>query len=273
VGLALNWFPFFNKHISDLRIFGVLQRIALAYGLGSLIVIFAKTKWIPWIFGALLVGYYAILLLGGSGDPLALETNAVRLLDLWLIGENHIYGGYGVSFDPEGLLSSIPAAGTVLFGYWVGRTIQAGKTIREKMVNLLPYGVGGLGLGIMWHFIGFPINKPLWSSSYVLVTGGLAVFFLIALLWILDEKGWRKWAHVFKAFGLNPLISYVLSGLFIKTFFLIQIGDQNLYGLFYTAIFQNICSMLGSFMQALVYALFIWLFAAWMYRKNIVIKL
>ena len=273
VGLALNWFPFFNKSFSDLRVFGVLQRIALAYGIGSLLVIFIRTKLIPLAFLVLLLGYYGLLHLFGSGDALSLETNAVRILDLWLVGEQHMYGGYGLPFDPEGLLGALPAAATVLYGYWVGRTIQTGTTIKEKMKNLLPYGIGGIALGITWHFAGFPINKPLWSSSYVLVTGGLAVFFLIVLLWILDEKGWRSWAYIFKAFGLNPLISYVLSGIILKTFFLIKIGEENVYSWLYSTVFQNIGPMLGSFLQALAYALFIWLFAAGMYRRNIIVKL
>ncbi len=217
VGLALNWFPFFNRHISDLRIFGVLQRIALAYGFGALIVIFFREKWLPYIFATLLIGYYGILIIFGGSDPLSLQENASRMLDLWLVGESHVYGGYGIPFDPEGLLSTLPAIGTVLYGYWVGKVLQTREGIIDKMKILLPYAIGGIVLGVIWNFAGFPINKPIWSSSYVLVTGGLATLFLIGLLWILDDKGWKKWAYVFRAFGLNPLISYVLSGVLVKT--------------------------------------------------------
>ena len=273
VGLALSWFPFFHKHISDLRIFGVLQRIALAYGLGSLIVIFFKVKWLPYIFATILLGYYLLLLAFGGVDPLSLEENAVRMLDRWFIGEGHMYGGYGIPFDPEGLLSAIPAVGTVIYGYWIGKVIQSKELIVEKMTALLPYALGGIALSLIWHFNGFPINKPLWSSSFVLVTGGLAALFLIALLWILDEKGWKKWAYVFKAFGLNPLISYVLSGMLLRIAFLIKIGDQDIYSWLYSNVFQIIGNMSGSFVQAILYTLFIWLFAAWMYRKGMVVKL
>jgi predicted acyltransferase len=272
-GLALNWFPLFNRHISDLRIFGVLQRIALAYGIGSLLVIFLKEKWIPFFFAIILMMYHGVLLFFGGNLPLSLEDNAVRSLDLWLLGESHIYGGYGIPFDPEGLLSTLPSVGTVLYGYWVGKVMSMKQSISEKMRSLLPYALGGLFLGIAWHLFGFPINKPIWSSSYVLVTGGMATIFLIVLLWILDEKGWQKWANVFKAFGLNPLISYVLSGVLIKLAFLWKIEDQNIYSWLYEHVFQNLGNMSGSFIQALIYTLAIWAFAWWMYGRKIVIKL
>ena len=274
VGLILNWFPFINKSVSDLRIFGVLQRIALAYGFGSLIVIFFKEKWLPFIFAIILIAYYVLLVVFGGDDPLSLSGNAVRMLDYWLLGENHGYTGYGIYFDPEGLLSTLPAIGTVLYGYWVGKTIHGNEEITGKMKALIPFAIGGIAFGLLWNYTGFPINKPLWSSSYVLMTGGLATCFLILLLWLLDEKGWKKWSYVFNAFGLNPLISYVLSGIILKSFFLIIIGEQNIWAWMYTNVFQNIFgNMGGSFFQALFYTLFIWLFAAWMYRKKIVVKL
>ena len=274
VGLALNWFPFYNKSIGDLRIFGVLQRIALAYGAGSLIVIFFSKKWLPYIFTILLIGYYAILLLFGGEAPLSLEDNASRALDLWLIGENHVYGGYGLPFDPEGLLSTIPAIGTALYGYWVGKVLQSEESIRDKVKAMLPYALGGVILGVLWHFSGFPINKPIWSSSYVLVTGGLATLSLMLLMWILDEKRWQNWAYIFKAFGRNPLISYVLSGLIIRIFGMIKIDGKGLYSWLFENVFQHIIEpKFGSFIQALVYVLLIWLFAWWMYRKDIVVKL
>ena len=274
VGLALNWFPFFNKNISDLRIFGVLQRIALAYGAGSLLVIFCSKKWLPYIFAILLIGYYAILMFFGGSDPLSLEDNASRALDSWLIGENHVYGGYGIPFDPEGLLSTIPTIGTVLFGYWIGKVIQSREKILDKIKGMAPYALGATIIGLIWNYGGFPINKPIWSSSYVLVTGGLATFSLMILMWILDEKKWQNWTYIFKAFGLNPLISYVLSGIFIRVFGMIKINGQGLYTWLFQNFFEHIIDpKFGSFLQALTYVLFIWLFAWWMYKKDIVVKL
>ncbi|MEE9372744.1 MAG: heparan-alpha-glucosaminide N-acetyltransferase domain-containing protein [Saprospiraceae bacterium] len=274
VGLALNWFPFFNKNIADLRIFGVLQRIALAYGLGSLIVIYSSKKWVPYIFGLILIGYYGLLHFFGGDSPLSLEGNASGALDLFLLGDRHVYGGYGIPFDPEGILSTLPTIGTVLFGYWVGKVLQKGDKIDDKMKALLPYALGGIVLGAIWHFAGFPINKPIWSGSYVLITGGLATLTLVILMWVLDKKKWQKWSYIFKAFGRNPLISYVLSGIFIRVFGMIKIGDQGLYSWLYSNVFSHLIdNKFGSFFQALTYVLFIWLFAWWMYRKDIVVKL
>ena len=121
----------------------------------------------------------------------------------------------------------------------------------------------------------FPINKPLWTSSYVLFTPGMATLFLVLLIWIIDQKGWKKWTYIFHVFGINPLVSYVLSVLFIKLliYTLTWEGD-NAYSMIYTSIFQPIFgNMNGSLALALCYTMFIWLFAWILYRKKIVVKL
>ena len=273
VGILLHWYPFFNKSIGELRVVGVLPRIALAYGIGSLIVIFVREKWLVYVLAAILLGYWGLLLGFGGDDPLSLPDNAVRSLDLWLFGENHIYHGYGIPFDPEGLLSTIPTVGTVLVGYLIGKTMQRVKLAKDKIIRIIPWVIGMIVAGVAWNFLGFPINKPIWSSSYVLYAGGLATLLLAVLIWIIDVQGWKDWAYVFRVFGLNPLASYALSGFVIKTFGLIKIGDQGLYGWLYSHLFQHAGNYFGSFLQALCYTMFIWLFAWWLYRKNKVIKL
>ncbi len=274
VGLLLNWYPFFNKSLSDLRIFGVLQRIALAYGLGSFIVVFLRKKLtLQIVFGVILLAYYLILLFFGGEDPFGLEENAVRRLDLFLFGENHLYGGYGIPFDPEGLLSTLPAVATVLIGYLVGKEIQGIESVIDKSSALLPFGVVLIIVGVIWHQVGFPVNKPLWSSSYTLVSAGMATLLFSILIYLIDYLGRGSWFNIFRPFGLNPLISYVLSGLLLKTVFLIRIGEQNLFTWLYTQVFQNAGDYFGSFMQALCYTLLIWIVAWWMYRQRIVIKL
>lgn len=274
VGLLLNWFPFFNQSIAELRIFGVLQRIALAYGLGALIVIHCPRKGLPAVFASILGIYYVLLLTFGGEDPLSLEDNAVRGLDLWLVGEAHVYGGYGIPFDPEGLLSTLPSVGTVLFGYWIGLLLQSRDDVRAKLKSLIPYGVFATIIGIAWNFAGCPINKPIWSSSYVLVAGGLATLFLIGLIFVLDFKQWRSWAWVFEAFGKNPLASYVASSAIIEILGTLKIGEQGVYGWMYATVFQNIIgNAAGSLLQAIAYAMSIWILAWLLHRKNIVIKL
>ncbi len=275
VGLLLNYYPFFNKSLADLRIFGVLQRIALAYGIGALLVVFLSKKALYWSLPVILFGYWFILLLFGGINPLSLEDNVVRYLDLYLVGESHVYHGYGIPFDPEGLLSTLPTVGTVLTGYFAGMLIQKYQGQFLMQINsLIFYGLAGVALGVLWNFLGFPINKPIWSSSYVLFSAGLASLLFSLLIWIIDVKDWKSWAYVFRAFGLNPLISYVMSGLVIKTLFLIDIQGINPYAWIYQHFFQPVFgNYLGSLVQALTYTMLIWLFAWWLYLNKKVIKL
>lgn len=274
VGLLLNWYPFFNKSIVDLRIFGVLQRIALAYGLGSLMIIYLKRSQLLVVFPVILLGYWLILLAGGGATPLSLEDNLVRKLDLILLGENHLYHGYGIPFDPEGLLSTLPSAGTMLLGYLAASKIFTMERHLEKVKWLGAAGIICVILGIIWNFAGFPINKPIWSSSYVLFSGGLGMLVLVLLIYLIDDRNFRSWSFTFEVFGRNPLISYVLSGLILKTMFLMKINGQNVYAWLYTEFFQKFLGdYLGSFTQALSYTFLIWLFAWYLYRQNKIIKL
>jgi predicted acyltransferase len=212
------------------------------------------------------------LLTAGDG-ALTLEGNLVRITDLALFGENHIYKGYGLPFDPEGLLSTIPAIGTILLGYLAGRHMMDFTTNQEKIQWLLMFGVGGIIIGLIWSALGFPINKPIWSSSYVLYTGGLAMVLLACMIWVIDVHKIQHWTYVFKAFGQNPLVCYALSGVIVKTILLIHIGEKNLYAwsydTFYQAVFGN---YLGSLMFALSFVLLIWAFAWWMDRKGMIVK-
>lgn len=274
VGLLLNWFPFFNKSIADLRIFGVLQRIALAYGAGALLCAYLNTRWLVIALVIILGGYWWLLLATGFDDPLSLENNLVRIIDLQLFGERHIYHGYGIPFDPEGLLSTIPTIGNVIIGFLAGKMLQITDENWVRVRNLLIAGPILIVLAYLWQSLGFPINKPIWSSSYVLLTTGLAMLLFAVLLWMIDIKKWSSWTYTFRVFGLNPLASYALSGLIIKTFFLIKIDGQNLYGWLFSHFFQNLFgNYLGSFVQALSYTFFIWFFAWQLYRKNMIIKL
>ncbi len=272
IGLLLNWFPF-NKNLSDLRIFGVLQRIALAYGFSALLVVFVKKKWLYPLLALILISYYILLIYFGGEKPLSLEDNAVRILDLLLFTEAHVYHGYGIPFDPEGLLSTLPAVGTAIFGYLVGKQIQSKEDVISKSYDLIPIGAVAIVIGIVWHHYGFPVNKPLWSSSYVLVTGGMATLVFSMLVYLVDFLGKAHWFQIFRPFGLNALVSYVLSGLILKLCFLIKVGETNIYSWLYNQLFNSLGPEFGSFIQALAYTLLIWLFALWLYRKQIVIKI
>ena len=273
IGVALNWFPFYDKNIADLRIFGVLQRIALGFGGAALIVIFFKKKHLPYITAFILLIYWAILLLFGGEDPLSLNDNLVRKIDLALLGENHIYGGYGIPFDPEGILSSLPSIGTALLGYLLGDLILSAEPLKSRIRKMVIAGLVLITLGVAWNYLGFPINKPIWSSSYVLFTAGLAMCILALLLTITDLWGKHKWAYPFKVFGLNPLVSYVMSGLIAKVISRIKIGESNLYGWLYESIFQpTFGDKFGSLIFALSIVGTVFIFAYLLYRNGKVVK-
>jgi len=274
VGLLLNWFPFFHKNIADLRIMGVLQKIALSYGGAALIVLYFGKNWLPFLTGIILLGYWGILGYFGGDVPFGLEENFVRTIDLKLFGAEHLYSGFGIPFDPEGLVGCIPSIGTVLLGYIFGSRILEVKS-KERLVQ--EYSLAGIvlvGLGIVWGF-GFPIIKALWTSSYVLYTAGLALLLFAILIYIIDIANLKKWAYPFRVFGLNPLFTYALSGLIIKLFmYVFKFDGTNPYGWTYANVFQPAFgNHLGSFFQAVTYALLIWFFAWLLYRKKIVIKL
>lgn len=276
VGLFLNWFPFHHKHISDLRILGVLQRIALAFGGAGLLIIFLKDRIKLGIAAAILLfGYWALMYCCGTGDPYSLEGNLATWFDPLVLGVDHVYKGFGIPFDPEGLVSTIPGIAHVLIGYFIGLSIQNGEDNKSGILRYL-FGTGLIltGLGLIWN-LGFPINKPIWTSSYVLLTTGLGTLLLMMLTWLIDIKKWTKWTYVFRVFGLNPLASYVLSGLFVKLFiYTIKWDGGNAYSWLYESIFQPILgNMNGSLAFALTYTFFIWLFAWVLYRKKMVIKL
>ena len=222
IGLLLNYFPFFNKSLDTLRLFGVLPRIGLSFMVGSILVSYLKPHHLLYFIISMLLLYWFILLSFGDMG-FTLEGNPVRLLDVWIVGENHIYKGYGIPFDPEGLLSTLPSICTVLLGYYVAYSISSISAINLKINYLFKIGILLSIAGIVWHFSGFRINKPLWSSSYVFFTSGCAALSLAVLMYIIDLNRLMKWSYIFRAFGQNPLISYALSGLLIKSLMLVKI--------------------------------------------------
>lgn len=271
LGLLLNWFPFYHMNIGNLRIMGVLQRIALAYGIGGTIVLLFNMREILIASAVILLGYQ-VLLLGYGQDPYSLEDNLARYIDLVILGENHMYGGFGIPFDPEGLLHSFPAAVNVILGYLLGNMIFD-KEKKELVKTLCILGIAMILIGIAWGFF-FPINKPLWTSSYVLYSVGIGAVLWALLIYIIDIIKWEKWTYIFRVFGRNPLASYVLSGLIVKIMFSINIGDTNVYNYLYQNIMVPIFGNLnGSLATAILYVMFIWFFAWLLYINNKLIKI
>ncbi len=262
------------------RIPGVLQRIALAYGLAAVVVLLLRRNW-RWVLAALiLLGYWGLLLYYGGDHPFDLMTNLVRQIDLSLLGPAHMYHGFPlnaaekVAFDPEGLLSTLPATVNVIIGYQMGEMIGNSKDHFKTSLALLIFGILGIGLGLIWDLY-FPINKPIWSSSYVLFTSGWASLWLGVFLWIIDVKGWKKWAMPLVTTGMNPLFLYVLAGLWTLTMLSVQTGDTTLYAWIYHHLFvswlgdTNFASLVFAITHSLLFCLIGW----GMYKKKIFIKI
>ncbi len=272
-GLFLNIFPYFLRDYSTLRIMGVLQRIALAWGLGAILVLLIRRNYIWLATAVLLFGYWALMYFMGGADPYSLENNYARTVDIAVFGEKHLYKGFGIPFDPEGLLSTIPATATVLLGFMSGGLISANRTSWKTPGWLALTGALLIGAGLLWGQY-FPINKPIWTSSYVIYTGGIGMIILALLFIIIDIMNLKGWTGFFNTFGTNPLFTYLLAGIWTKTMLAVKIGESTLY----KWIFDHICSplfeeqKLASLLFAIMQVLIIWAFGYILYRKKIIIK-
>ena len=289
--------------IGHKRIMGVLQRIACSYVAASLIVLWLKKSPKKVIFAilTLFVVYTGIqLAFGTEPGPFTLEGSAIRRIDTALIGENHVYKSYrftqayaeakefadathvlghgeGISrtapFDPEGLMGTMTGACTALLGFLVGFVIKGSRKRFELtgaaddapaglVARLFAGGAALVGAGLLLG-IWVPINKPLWSASYVLYAGGWATLALALLSWCIDVKGWEKWFTPAKAMGMNALAAFVLSGLLSKTFSWIGWNPAR----YFTA------NEFVSFVYAILFMLVIFAVMWVLYKKKIVIKL
>jgi predicted acyltransferase len=293
IGLFLNWSPFVkysDNHLifkvwENVRILGVLQRIALCYFFASVIVYYGKSRMALFIGMMILVIYWVLnILLGTAGHPYSLSGFFGNAIDQSILGVTHIYKGEGVPFDPEGLISMFPAIVQVILGFLVGEYIQAKGKNFEMLTHVLLTGVVLVLAGYIWDF-SFPINKKIWTSSYVLYTTGLAMITLGMFIYLLEfkeEKG--KWSHFFDVFGKNPLFIFVLSGFLPRVLALLRWADhtddkgQPVYTSalpwFYEHVCKNINSDLriGSFVYALCFIAFMATLAYILDKKKIYIK-
>ena len=294
IGLGIAWFSMFcstwnrlsGEEISfwsrlgqsswtfdHIRILGVMQRLALSYGFAAIIVLLMKHKYIPYLIASLLVGYWLILILGRGYEYN--ETSILSIVDRAVLGLKHMYKDNGI--DPEGLLSTIPSIAHVLLGFCCGKWLTSEVDIREKMLRLFLLGVILTFSGFLLNY-GIPINKKIWSPTFVLTTCGLASSFLALLIWIIDVKGYKKWSHFFEAFGVNPLFMYVLAAvvsiLLGNIHFTYNGATTSLHGYIYNEILQP---LLGNYPASLAFAVlfvtFIWVCGYVLYKKKIYIKI
>jgi predicted acyltransferase len=277
LGLFLAIFPYFARDYSTLRIMSVLQRIAIAYGIGAVICLSVNRDYLWIVIAVLLLAYWALLGFAGGADPYSLEGNINARFDAAILGENHLYKGFGIPFDPEGLLSTVPAVCTVLIGFYAGEIVGIGKVEGKTALKLVLLGAASAGLGLLWSIF-FPLNKPLWTSSYVLYTAGLAMGVLALIYLISDVWKLRKWGTFFLVFGTNALFAYFLAGIWTRLMLYIKIsaGETNIT--LYNWIYEKLCvpvagNLNGSLMFAIMQVLFIWLIVLILYRKKIFIRL
>ena len=277
IGLFLHSFPQWEIDWSHVRIMGVLQRIALVYLVGSLLILGLSRKGLMVASGGILIGYWAIMWYFGGDDPYSLAGNATIGFDAFLLSEAHMYNGFGLSFEPEGVLSSLPAIVTTTMGYFAG-TVISGSGKKDVPKKLLLWGALCAVIGWVWG-LWFPINKELWTSSYVLYTGGLASITLAVLVYVIDIKGHKKWTGFFVVFGMNPLFIFAFAGLMMRALFIfvkIPTADGNLMP-FNTWVYEYLFvpwagNMNGSLFYAISCIIIFWLMGWVLYRNKIFIK-
>lgn len=296
IGLFLNWYPFVrwhedtlewigwvNQHNSEkgVRIFGVLQRIAVCYFFASVIVFYLKPK-AAWLVSILLLLLYWVICVGGNpADPYSLEGWVGTAVDKAVLGIPHLYKGEGVPFDPEGLLSTLPAIVEVIFGFLVGSyiknsTASADPAAAFKMLTgLFVAGVALLFAGFCWDMV-FPINKKIWTSSYTIYTVGLAIITLSTMIYLIEIRSYTGFpTRFFEVFGKNALFIFSLSAFLPKTAALFT-SDKgiNFWNFLYKKIYVNIPGdpKLGSLAYAITVIIFMWAICWWMDKKKIYIK-
>ncbi len=284
LGYLMYWFPFFKigesggvvlKPISETRIMGVLQRIALCYFFASVIFYYLSEKAALIISVLLLLGYWAILyVFGEPGAKLEMATNAASKFDLSILGLGHIYKKDSIPFDPEGILSTLPAIVNVVFGYIAGIFIQKKGKSFEGIAKLLMFGFALTSLALWWDLI-FPISKKLWTSPFVLYTVGLDLSIMAVLIYFIELKKVKSGVAFFDVFGKNPLFIYLFSELFYVILRLIPVSNGlDSFEWVSEKIFQNIApGAFGSLLTAVVFMLICWLLGYILHKKRIYIKI
>lgn len=294
IALFLNWFPFVqwqndqlvvkgwtwqrqDGEVAGIRILGVLQRIALAYFFASVIIHLGKRRGAIVVGAIILLLYWMLCLTGNPADPYSLEGWFGTNIDKAILGEAHMYHGEGVAFDPEGLVSTLPAIVQVIIGFLVGDYIRRkGKdSLYQTLTVLFVAAVVMLFASYCWQLT-FPVNKKIWTSTFVLVTSGLATLLLCTLVYVIEIKNKRGgWSSFFEAFGKNALFIYALSGIFPKLLSMVRLnGGGTAWGWWYEHVTSKFPGRPenGSLLFAISFVLLLWLVAAWMNRKKIYVR-
>ncbi|MEX0609869.1 MAG: heparan-alpha-glucosaminide N-acetyltransferase domain-containing protein [Balneolaceae bacterium] len=286
LGLALSAFPYltflpdFGLHdnLLGIRIPGVLQRIALCYAIGAILFLYTKPKTQLYTLAGLLIGYWFLMIAipvpgFGAGALDSAEGNLAAYIDN-LIMPGHLWQS---NWDPEGLLSTLPAIGSTLIGIWTGRMlVKDEKSESSRTLQFFIWGFILIIIGYVWSWI-FPINKSIWTSSYTLFTGGQAMCIFGLCYYFIDVKEKQKFTNWGVAFGINAITVFFLSGIIARTFNMITFsfrGDEiSLKAWLFEYVFNSVNSPINaSILYAITWIFLFYLLAVWMKKKNIIVK-
>lgn len=289
IGLGINWFALwfgtfmsmgngeftfwerFTQNIfpvADIRILGVLQRLALAYLGGAILCLGIRPRYQLFTAVMILVGYFVILVVGEGF--IRSEHNILSVVDRAVLGVRHLYGGgasSGMAFDPEGLLSTLPCFAHVLFGVCMGRMLGEVKENEIRIRQLFIFGTILLFAGYLWSYA-CPVNKRIWSPTYVLISCGAASLLFALLIYWIDVKGYKRGCRFFEVFGVNPLFIYVWSEI-VAIVLAYTLQDK-----IYTVVLASwLEAYFASLVYALLYVMLNWGFAYILYKRHIYIKI
>lgn len=298
IGMGLAWLSLFAKglivegktlweatmHFGDIRILGVLPRLAICYGIGSLLAVTLRHRWLPIVIVATLVLYGIMLLVANGYAPD--ETNILSIADRAVLTDAHMYytkvDGVRIPIDPEGVLSTIPSIMHVMIGFWCGRLIMEIRDNRDRALRLLLVGFVLTLCGWLLSY-GLPINKKVWSPTFVLTTCGMASALLGFLVWAIDIRGMHgRWTRFFEVFGVNPLFLYALAWV-VAIFMGLKCfpdaaapdGVYSAKSWIYYCVLLPLTgnASLSACLYAIAFVLFNWLCGLPLYRKKIYIKI
>jgi predicted acyltransferase len=282
IGVFLNAYPFFmyvNGHyewidFGTVRLVHVLGRIAICYCVISLIIYYSGPITVYIVSAVAVLAYWWILYhFGDQPDPYSLTGNAVAKVDIFVLGTNHIWHGEGVPFDPEGLLSTLPAIANVAAGFWAGQYIQKWGASKSKILRLAVAGVILAIIAVLWNQV-LPLNKKIWTSSYVLITIGLDFLILSIMVYVIEILKVRAGIKFFTIFGRNPLVLYVLSYLIIKVLYYIHTDLGNAKDWIYKSVYLPLINPANaSLLFSLTIMMIVWIAGYFMDKNKLYVKI
>jgi predicted acyltransferase len=285
LGLLTHVFPFYPlTRFTNIRVLGVLQRIGIVYTCAALLTLRGSLKRQVVILVTLLYGYwFAMTLLPVPGAMGGIGANLLdapsRTLAAWVdrfLLDGHLWVN-SKTWDPEGPLSTIPAIGTAMLGVFAGRWIGSQRPLVERLNGLFAVGALGMVLGLMWHW-SFPINKGLWTSSYVVFTAGMACVAIATISWIIDVKGVMRWTRPFVIYGINPIVAFVGSAMMARLIYTLWKVDFHgkatpVQAVVYETVFRSWLDPRNASLAFAVSFVLFWYLVLWaLWRRNIFIK-